>query len=94
MTIAIAHLPADLQIFVETALAKGEYPDVEHLMLGALYQLKEQHMIDDGEQEVAEAWGGEIDRRLEDITSGKVKCIPGEEVMARLRVKLGESQHA
>lgn len=94
MTISIANLPTDLQIFVETTLAKGEYPDAEHLLLGALYQLREQHMNEGGEQEVEEAWKEEIDRRLEDITSGSVKCIPGEEVMARLRAKLGESQHA
>ena len=82
MKISIANLPTDLQIFVETTLANGAYPDAEHLLLGALYQLKEQHMSEGGELEITEAWGEEIDRRLEDITSGKVKCIPGEEVLA------------
>jgi hypothetical protein len=82
MKISIANLPTDLQIFVETTLANGAYPDAEHLLLGALYQLKEQHMSEGGELEITEAWGEEIDRRLEEITSGKVKCIPGEEVLA------------
>ena len=89
MTISIANLPTELQIFVETTLANGEYPDAEHWLLGALYQLKEQHMNEGGELEITEAWGEEIDRRLEEITSGKVKCIPGEEALARLRTKLG-----
>jgi hypothetical protein len=82
MKISIANLPTDLQIFVETTLANGAYPDAEHLLLGALYQLKEQHMSEGGELEITEAWGEEIDSRLEEITSGKVKCIPGEEVLA------------
>jgi hypothetical protein len=82
MKISIANLPTDLQIFVETTLANGAYPDAEYLLLGALYQLKEQHMSEGGELEITEAWGEEIDRRLEEITSGKVKCIPGEEVLA------------
>jgi|GEM_PF-5071042 len=82
MKISIANLPTDLQIFVETTLANGAYPDAEHLLLGALCQLKEQHMSEGGELEITEAWGEEIDRRLEEITSGKVKCIPGEEVLA------------
>jgi hypothetical protein len=43
--------------FVETTLANGEYPDAEHLLLGALYQLKEQHMNEGGELEITEAWG-------------------------------------
>jgi Arc/MetJ-type ribon-helix-helix transcriptional regulator len=94
MTIAIANLPDDLQVFVETSIAKGEYPDVEHLMIGALYQLKEQHMSEDEERDVGDAWGGEIAKRLEEIKNGTVKTIPGDEVMARLRGKMGESQHA
>ena len=31
------------------------------------------------------AWGEEADRRLLEIEEGKVKTIPGEEVMARVR---------
>jgi hypothetical protein len=57
MKISIANLPTDLQIFVETTLANGAYPDAEHLLLGALYQLKEQHMSEGGELEITEAWG-------------------------------------
>lgn len=34
-----------------------------------------------------EAWSAEINRRLADLDSGKVKGVPGEEVMERLRRK-------
>lgn len=32
-----------------------------------------------------EAWAAEIDRRVEEIESGKVQGIPGEQVFAELR---------
>jgi putative addiction module component (TIGR02574 family) len=35
-----------------------------------------------------EAWANEIGGRIEEIDSGKVKMIPGDEVMRRLRAKL------
>ena len=35
--------------------------------------------------EVEKAWRAEIERRVEEIQSGKVQCIPGEEVSARVR---------
>lgn len=94
MTIAIANLPADLQIFVETTLAKGEYPDVEHLMLGALYQLKDQHMVEDSEQDTNAVWGSELDRRLDEITTGSVKTIPGGEVFARIDKLISNHRNA
>jgi len=34
--------------------------------------------------EVDAAWSEEIKRRLDEIDSGKVKMIPGEEVLARM----------
>lgn len=37
---------------------------------------------------VEEAWGREIDRRLAELESGKVKGIPADEVMAKAR-KIG-----
>lgn len=35
------------------------------------------------------AWGQEALRRLQEIDSGKVQSIPGEEVMARVRKLVG-----
>ncbi|MBN9522636.1 addiction module protein [bacterium] len=35
------------------------------------------------------AWAEEINRRVADIDAGRVKMIPAEEVMARLKAKYG-----
>jgi putative addiction module component (TIGR02574 family) len=39
--------------------------------------------------QVEEAWAREIDRRSSEMDSGKVKGIPAEEVMARVRKTVG-----
>ena len=39
--------------------------------------------------ELDEATKATLDRRWEEIVSGKVKCVPHEEVMVRLRAKYG-----
>jgi putative addiction module component (TIGR02574 family) len=39
------------------------------------------------EEGAEEAWASEIKRRVEDIRSGKVEMIPGEEVLRRLKKK-------
>lgn len=36
-----------------------------------------------------EAWAEEVRRRLDEIRSGKVQAVPGEEVMARARKLVG-----
>ena len=38
---------------------------------------------------VEEAWGREIDRRLAELESGKVKGVPAEDVMAKARKIVG-----
>jgi putative addiction module component (TIGR02574 family) len=38
---------------------------------------------------VAEAWRAEIERRITQIDRGEVQLIPGDEVFARLRRRLG-----
>ena len=38
---------------------------------------------------VDEAWRVEIERRIAEIERGDVKLVPGDEVFARLRRKLG-----
>jgi putative addiction module component (TIGR02574 family) len=45
----------------------------------------------DGEVDtgVDEAWRVEIERRIAEIDRGEVQLIPGDEVFARLRRKLG-----
>ncbi|HEY5296751.1 MAG TPA: addiction module protein [Verrucomicrobiae bacterium] len=41
------------------------------------------------DEETEAAWQAEISRRIEDIQSGKVRGIPGEEVSARVRKIVG-----
>jgi putative addiction module component (TIGR02574 family) len=45
----------------------------------------------DGEPDadVDEAWRTEVERRIGEIERGEVQLIPGDEVFARLRRKLG-----
>ena len=38
---------------------------------------------------IDEAWGREIDRRIAELESGKVKGIPAEEVFAEVRKTVG-----
>ena len=37
------------------------------------------------QNEIDALWAAEAERRLDQVKSGKVKCIPGEEVMRRVR---------
>lgn len=39
----------------------------------------------DEEDEVAEAWADEAERRYEELRSGKVQGIPADEVFAKIR---------
>ncbi|MDD5364581.1 MAG: addiction module protein [Gallionellaceae bacterium] len=42
-------------------------------------------------ESVQAAWDAEIARRIEEIESGKVELIPGEEVFAKIDKKLREA---
>jgi len=50
--------------------------------------------LDDGPEEegVEEAWQEEISRRMDDIRSGRVKTIPGEQMRDRLNARLRDGQ--
>jgi putative addiction module component (TIGR02574 family) len=75
--------PAELlNSFEEILRAALELPPNARAMLaGHLLE-----SLDDPEQtEIDAAWSEEIERRIRDIDEGKVKLIPGEEVVAELR---------
>jgi len=42
------------------------------------------------EKEIDELWKIEIERRVEEVRSGKVKTIPGEEVFAEIEKRFGK----
>jgi hypothetical protein len=46
-------------------------------------------LLDHGEE-----WEAEIDRRMEDVRSGRVELIPAEQVFAELDAKLDERRQA
>ena len=39
--------------------------------------------------DVEQAWQAEVEKRVDEIKSGRVKTIPAEEVFAKLRAKYG-----
>lgn len=41
-------------------------------------------------EEVQAAWDVEIERRIRQLESGEVESIPAEEVLAKLKAKLGQ----
>ncbi len=41
-------------------------------------------------EEIDEAWKIEVERRIDEVESGKVQLIPGEEVIARMRKRYGK----
>lgn len=41
------------------------------------------------QKEIDELWSAEAERRVDEIRSGKVKTIPGEEVFRKIRQRLG-----
>jgi putative addiction module component (TIGR02574 family) len=56
-------------------------PNARAMLAGQLLE-----SLDDPEQtEIDAAWSEEIERRIRDVDEGKVKLIPGEEVLAELR---------
>lgn len=51
------------------------------VLIGQLIESLDEGPADEG---VEEAWADEIKRRVDDIRSGKVEMIPGEEVLLNL----------
>ncbi len=66
--------------------------EARQLPYGERDELIEQLIADtakDPDPEIEKAWGDTALRRLDEIESGKVKLIPGEEVMAKARKIIG-----
>ena len=66
--------------------------EARQLPYGDRAELIEQLIADttkDIDPKLEKAWGDEALRRLKEIESGKVKLIPGEQVMAEVRKIVG-----
>jgi putative addiction module component (TIGR02574 family) len=66
--------------------------EARQLPYGERVELIEQLIADsakDIDPEIEKAWGDEALRRLEEMESGKVKGIPGEQVAAEIRKIVG-----
>ncbi len=66
--------------------------EARQLPYGERAELIEQLIADtakDIDPKIEKAWGDTAMRRLEEIESGKVKLIPGEQVMAEIRKIVG-----
>ena len=76
MTVDIAELKAKAQ-----ALSEAQRAELALALLESL----------DGpaDPDVDQAWADEIERRVGEIERGEVELIPGDEVFAKLRRKLG-----
>lgn len=71
-------------------IAAGKALDADERELAALAIGR----IDDDEQaEIDEAWGNEIDSRIEDILTGKVELVDGEETRRMVRAELAARRH-
>lgn len=71
-------------IFVEAMkLSPPDRQDLAVLLMGSV----EKEFVD---SPLDAEWDAEIERRVEEIRSGAVECIPAEEVHRRMRERLGE----
>lgn len=95
--------PAPLTAEQITALALALPPRARCLLADELFDSlaraddvedPEPDDLDDGtEEELSPEWRAEIMRRIEEIDSGRVKCVPWEEVKAEAR-RMMEREHA
>ncbi len=46
--------------------------------------------ISPSQSEIDELWKVEVERRIDEVESGKVKTIPGGEVFAKIRERFGK----
>ncbi len=66
-------------------IAAGKALDADEREIAALAL---QYVENDEQAEIDAAWDEELDRRVEDILSGKVELVDGEETRRRVRAML------
>ena len=48
------------------------------------------YSVNPEQKEIDEIWAVEAERRIDEVATGKVKTIPGEEVFRKVRERFGE----
>ncbi|RNI21683.1 addiction module protein [Flexivirga caeni] len=71
-------------------IAAGKALDADEREIAALAL---QHVEDDEQAAIDDAWEEEIDRRVDDILSGKVELVDGEETFRMIRAELAARRH-
>jgi putative addiction module component (TIGR02574 family) len=75
--------------FEEVSQIAHSLPEDQRIQLAnSLYESVVHDDPEGSEADIAAAWDDEIKRRLDEIDSGAVQMIPGDEVMARMLKKL------
>ena len=75
--------------FEEVSQIAHALPEEQRIQLAnSLYESVIHDEPEGSEAEIAAAWDDEIKRRLDEIDSGAVQMIPGEEVLARMDARL------
>ncbi len=65
-------------------LSKPELQDIYHLINELLSKRNEEE-----DSEVEDAWSQEIRKRISEVRSGKVECIPADEVFENIEEEFG-----
>ena len=83
----MAQVTPQLSELLEKALALSTQD--RGLLIDRLIASLDEEPADEG---VEAAWDEEIKRRMDDIRSGRVKTIPGERVLERLKARLRDAK--
>lgn len=83
----MAQMSSQVSELLERALALSV--EERGLLIDRLVESLDKEPVEEG---VEAAWGEEIKRRVDDIRSGRVKTIPGEEVLREMAEEFPDEQ--
>ncbi len=78
----MAHMTPQVSELLEKALTLS--PQERGLLIDRLVETLDNEPAEEG---VEAAWDEEIKRRMDDIRSGRVSTIPGDQLLARLKAR-------
>jgi putative addiction module component (TIGR02574 family) len=89
---ASAQVPPQVSEILEKAMALSSHE--RGLLIDLLMYTLDIEPNEPAEEGVEASWQGEIERRIEDVRSGRVKMTPAEQVLARARARLRDATAA